>query len=147
MVINDQEEMQFFKLLFCYEVAAAKTSTSLSYFLWIFTFEKIKNPQDYQDEVLEWNIAVKPCNHASLYTYAWVLSRFSHVQLLAILWTVACQVSLSMEFSRQGLSCPPPGDLPDPAIEPTTPESSALQEDSLPLSHRGIPILDTKMEA
>ena len=49
-------------------------------------------------------------------------------------------------FSRQGLSCPPPGDLPDPAIEPTTPESHALQEDSLPLSHRGSPILDTKME-
>ena len=35
---------------------------------------------------------------------------------LAILWTVACQVPLSMEFSNQeywsGLSCPSPGDLP-----------------------------------
>ena len=38
-------------------------------------------------------------------------------------WTVACQAPLSMGFfSRQeywsGLPCPPPGDLPDPRIEP-----------------------------
>ena len=41
------------------------------------------------------------------------------------LWTVACQAPLSMEFSRQeywsGLPCPPPGDLPDPGIEPVFP--------------------------
>ena len=39
-------------------------------------------------------------------------------------WTVALQASLSMGFSRQeywrGLPCPPPGDLPDPGIEPTS---------------------------
>ena len=39
-----------------------------------------------------------------------VLSRFSHVQLFATLWTVACQAPLSMEFSRQEywsrLPCP-----------------------------------------
>ena len=33
---------------------------------------------------------------------------------------------------RSGLPCPPPGDLPYPRIEPTSP---ALQVDSLPLSH------------
>ena len=37
---------------------------------------------------------------------------FSHVQLFATPWTVACQASLSMGFSRQehwsGLPCPPP---------------------------------------
>ena len=36
--------------------------------------------------------------------------------------TVAHQAPLSMEFSRQkywsGLSCPPPGDFPNPGIEP-----------------------------
>ena len=40
-------------------------------------------------------------------------------------WTVACQAPLSLEFSRQeywsGLPCPPPGDLPDPGIEPVSP--------------------------
>ena len=37
-------------------------------------------------------------------------------------WTVARQAPLSMGFFRQeywcGLPCPPPGDLPDPGIEP-----------------------------
>ena len=33
--------------------------------------------------------------------YACMLSHFSHVQLFAILWTVALQASLSMGFSRQ----------------------------------------------
>ena len=48
-------------------------------------------------------------------------------------WTVACQVPLSMGFSRQeycsGLPCPFPGDLTDAGIEPGSP---ALQADSLP---------------
>ena len=39
-------------------------------------------------------------------------------------WTVAHQVPLSMELSRQeywsGLPFPPPGDLPDSGIEPTS---------------------------
>ena len=46
---------------------------------------------------------------------------------------------LSMGFPRQewsGLPFSSPGDLPDPGIEP---ESSALQADSLPLSHLGSP--------
>ena len=42
---------------------------------------------------------------------------------------VARQASLSMGFSRQeywsGLPCPPPGDLPDPGIEPGPPASQA----------------------
>uniref|UniRef100_A0A4W2EVQ6 Uncharacterized protein n=1 Tax=Bos indicus x Bos taurus TaxID=30522 RepID=A0A4W2EVQ6_BOBOX len=38
-----------------------------------------------------------------------------------------------------GLPCPPPGDLPDPGTEPTSPVSSALWADSLPLSHPGSP--------
>ena len=49
-------------------------------------------------------------------------SLFSHVQLFATLWTVACQAPLSMGFSRQeywsGVPCPPPGDLSDSGIEP-----------------------------
>ena len=42
----------------------------------------------------------------------------------ATLWTVAHQAPLSMGFSRQEywsrLLCPPPGDLPDPGIEPAS---------------------------
>ena len=54
-----------------------------------------------------------------------VLSRFSYVWLFATLWTLVCQAPMSMRFSRQeywtGLLFPPPGDLPDPGIEPTSP--------------------------
>ena len=43
---------------------------------------------------------------------------------------VAHQAVLSMEFSRQeywsGLPFPPPGDLPDPGIEPTLKQYSAF---------------------
>ena len=46
----------------------------------------------------------------------------SHVQLFATLWTVACEAPLSMGFSMdRGLPCPPPGDLPEPGIKPTSP--------------------------
>ena len=55
-------------------------------------------------------------------------------------WTVAFQAPLSMGFSRQeywsGLPCPPPGDLPNPGIEPRSP---ALQADSLPAEPPGKP--------
>ena len=37
------------------------------------------------------------------------------------------------------LPCPPPGELPDPGIEPASPVSAAWQVASLPLSHRGNP--------
>ena len=53
-----------------------------------------------------------------------MLSRFIHVRFFAILCMIALQDPLSMEFSRQGywsgLPCPPPGDLPDPGILPTS---------------------------
>ena len=45
----------------------------------------------------------------------------SRIPLFATPWTVAHQTPLSMEFSRHtGVGChfPPPGDLPDPGIEP-----------------------------
>ena len=45
-----------------------------------------------------------------------MLSCFSRVQLFSTLWTVACQVPLSLRFSRQeswsGLPCPSPGIFP-----------------------------------
>ena len=56
----------------------------------------------------------------------------------SVVWTAACQATLSMRFSRQeywsGLPCPPPRDLPDAGMEPASP---ALQADSLLLSHQG----------
>ena len=69
-----------------------------------------------------------------------MLSRFSHVQLCATLWTVACQAPLAMGFSRQVywsvLPFPPPEDLPNHRIEPVSLAYPAFwQVDSLPLCH------------
>ena len=62
------------------------------------------------------------------------------VQLFATPWAVCCQTPLFMGLSsqecRSGLLFPPPEDLPDPGIKPSSP---ALQVDSLPLSHWGSP--------
>ena len=50
-----------------------------------------------------------------------VLSCFSHVWLLATLWTIAHQALCPRGFSRQeswsGLPCPPSGSLPEPGIK------------------------------
>ena len=73
-------------------------------------------------------------------TLFYVLSYFSCIRLFAILWTVALQAPLSMGFSRQeyrtGLPFPPPGDLPNPGIEPRSP---TLQADSLAAEPPGKP--------
>ena len=67
-----------------------------------------------------------------LINYAYVLSRFSRVQLFATPWNTARQALPSMGFFRQeywsGLPCPPPGDLPDPGIEPSSLMPSTLAE-------------------
>ena len=72
-----------------------------------------------------------------------VRESLSCVWLFATPWTVVYQAPLSMEFSRQGywsgLLCRPPGDLPDPGVEPSSPRHSALEADPLPRSHLGIP--------
>ena len=54
--------------------------------------------------------------------HVYVLSYFSHAQLFATSWTVACQAPLPMGFSMQEywreLPFPSLGDLPNPGIEP-----------------------------
>ena len=54
----------------------------------------------------------------------------SRGQLFVTPWTVVRQALQSMEFSRQeywsGLPFPPPGDLPDPQIKPTSLVSPVL---------------------
>ena len=70
----------------------------------------------------------------------WKWKSFNCIQLYATPWTGACQAPLSMEFHRQiywsELPFPPPGDLPNPAIEPRSP---TLQEDVLPSEPQGNP--------
>ena len=72
-----------------------------------------------------------------------MLSNLSCVRLFVTLWTVAHQAPLSMGLFKQehwsGLLCPPPGGLPNPGIEPTSPAVLALQVSSLLLSLQGSP--------
>ena len=69
-----------------------------------------------------------------------VLSHSSCVCLFVTLWTVAYQALLSMGILQariwSGLPFPPPGDLPNPGIEPGFP---ALQVDSLSAEPPGKP--------
>ena len=64
-----------------------------------------------------------------------MLNHFSCVWPFVTPWTVACQAPLSMRFSRQeywsGLPWLPPGDLPDPGIEPASLLPPTLAEGSL----------------
>ena len=68
--------------------------------------------------------------HFLMIMCACMLSRFSCVWLLATPQIVAYQAPLSLGFPRQeyrsGLPRPPPGDLPDPGIEPGSLASSTL---------------------
>ena len=64
------------------------------------------------------------------YLHECMLNCLSHVQLFATPWTVDHQAPLSMGFFTReywsGLPFPPPGDLPDPGIEPVFLTSPAL---------------------
>ena len=55
----------------------------------------------------------------------WMWKSINCIRLFATPWTIACQVPLSMGFPRQiywsELPFPPPGDLPNPGIEPRSP--------------------------
>ena len=76
----------------------------------------------------------------------------SHVRLCTTLWTVACQVSLSMEFSRQeywsGLPFLTPRDFPlTLGLNPHLLCLLHWQVDSLPLCHLGIPKSRTRHQS
>ena len=74
------------------------------------------------------------------------MKSLSRVRLFATPWTVAYQAPPSMVSSRQecwsGLPCPPPGDLPDPGIEPRSP---SLQADALSSEPPGKPLENNAM--
>ena len=66
--------------------------------------------------------------------------RLSRVQFFSTPWTLTCQVPLSVGFPRQerwsDLPSPPPGDLSDCGIEPTSLLSSALADGVLGQMHQ-----------
>ena len=71
------------------------------------------------------NDKIKKKKYLVLHLFAVVVSSLSCFQLFVTPWTVACQAPLSVGFYRpeywSGLPFPPPGDLPNPGIEPWSP--------------------------
>ena len=78
-----------------------------------------------------------------------MLPLFRQVRLFVTVWTIAFQAPLSLGFFRQeywrGLPSPPPGDLPNPGIEPMSLTSPALAAVSLTLASPGKPIGTLKL--
>ena len=91
-------------------------------------------PGILQARTLEW-VAI---SFSNAWKWKVKVKSLSRVRLVVTPWTAAHQAPLSMGFSMQeywnGLPFPPPGDLPIPGTEPTSPVSPALQADSFPLS-------------
>ena len=96
------------------------------------------------------SVCVCVCVHECVCVHARTHARAHSVALLlscalvfAAPWTVDCQASRSMEFSRQqywsGLSCPTPGDHSNPGIKPVSLASPVLAGGSLPLALPGKP--------
>ena len=72
-------------------------------------------------------ISIYPPIYGSTYV---CITLHSCVRLFTTPCAVACQVTLSMGFSRQeywsGLPCPPPGNLLNPGLEPRSPAEGLL---------------------
>ena len=83
------------------------------------------------------------------YLCTWMRARSLQLCLFATLWGVAHEAPLSMGFSRQEywseFPCLPPGNLPNPGIEPVSLATPALHTDSLLLSHQGSPKISPDM--
>ena len=84
-----------------------------------------------------------PCRHSQWRGRPLRCAVLSCARLSATPWTVARQTPLSTGFSRQehwsGLPFPPPGDLPDPRIEPCLLHFLHWQASSLPVGPPGNP--------
>ena len=77
-----------------------------------------------QTQLSDWTTKINLFKLFSHFNYDILIS---HVWIFATPWTVAHQISLHMELPRQEYwsGSPPPGDLPNPGIEPGSPVSQA----------------------
>ena len=101
----------------------------------LFCKGQIVNSPQRVKVCLEWSLGT---TRSLLWMHTCVIKRFTSVRVHVTLWTVAHQAPLSLGFSRQeywsGFLGPPPGDLPDLGIEPTSLMSPALAAEFLTTS-------------
>ena len=92
--------------------------------------QRVRHDRATQQQQQQQNLEIELC--------VLCVELLSHIRLFAAPWTVACQASLSIGFSRQEywsvLPFPFPGDLPTPRFKPGSP---TLQADSLPTDPPG----------
>ena len=97
--------------------------------LWSITFMTMRNFCRFLIQQSSLPISLITVSTNSTF-HIYCAQSLSRVWLCATLWTVAHQAPLSVGFFRQeywrGLLFLPPGNLPDPGIEPTTLTSPAL---------------------
>ena len=112
-----------------------------------------KSTMKYHVILVRMEIIKKPINNkywrgfgkkgTLLHCCACMLSYFSCVQLCVTQWTIACQVPLSMGFSRQehwsGLPFSSPGDLSNQGLNPCLLHLLHWKAGSLPIDHLGNP--------
>ena len=118
---------------------------------WHFLLQGIFLTQRSNPPLLRRQVYSLPLSHTGnlLLLLLLLLSCLSRVRLCATPWTAAHQAPLSMGFFRQecasGLPFPPPGDLPDPEVEPACPVHPALQVNSLPAEPLGEPFASLRL--
>ena len=78
---------------------------------------------NWTDWLIKWHVFIIRVSHR-VFLQPWLCAQ-SYPTLCNPIDCVACQAPLSMGFSRQeywsGLPFPPPGDIPDPGIDPKSP--------------------------
>ena len=122
----------------CYEYQCTNISENLLSVFFLYLYPEVEFVDNMVNLVFNFggNYHVFHSGHAILHFYQWC-SRAPCVHASSVMsdsfvtpWTVAHQAPLSMGFPRQeywsGLPCPPPGDLPNPGIEPASLASPAL---------------------
>ena len=117
------------KTIFVFENSILSTVLYIYIYIYIYIFTYLfKFLLEYSWFNFYWSVRFW-CT-AKWISHVCVLSRFSRVLLFETLWTVSHQAPLFMGFSRHeywtGLTCPSPGDLPDPGVEPASFMSCAL---------------------
>ena len=112
---------------------------SLKVVMWLVTSHDASSRKGFRKRAVDWRGSNNVCTlyitspyYHTIFIEIWVflggdffsVSRFSHVWFFVTLWPVAPQAPLSTGFSKQGywsgLPDLPPGDLPNPGIEPTS---------------------------
>ena len=98
----------------------------------------LRHLQPHEEEVIHATIFITPLLELLIYKYIGE-ERLAHMSAKSLpsCLTLMCPWDSSGKNTGVGCHALPPGDLPDPGMEPASPAAPALQVNSSPLSHQG----------